>query len=77
MRGSRELGHVATGLGDDDLRNPWTDTGDGLQQLDLVGPRLTRRLDDSVEFGHRLLDPVQPVQDRSGQLRMMEVEVAL
>jgi hypothetical protein len=55
------------GLGDDHLGNLDPDTGNGLQQLDLMRPRLARRLDHRIEFGQRRLDQIQAVQDRAGQ----------
>ena len=40
MGGGREPGHVRAGLGDDHLRDLLPDAGNGLQQLDLMLPRL-------------------------------------
>ena len=40
MRRGREAGHVPAGLSDDHLRDLLPDSRNGLQQLDLVRPRL-------------------------------------
>ena len=41
------------------------DPGNGLQQLELVRPRLARGGDHRVQLGQRRLDQVEPVQDRT------------
>jgi hypothetical protein len=62
MRRGRELRHVATGLGDDDLRHLRPHPRDGLQQLDLMRPRLTGGLDRAVDLRQR-----QPTEPRGQQ----------
>ena len=75
MGGGREPGHVRAGLGDDHLRDLRPDPGDGLQQLDLVLPRLAGLGDHRVQLGQGLLDQVQPTQHRAGQPGVVGVEV--
>jgi hypothetical protein len=50
--------------------------GDGLQQLDLMRPRLAGLGDHRVQLRHGLLDQVQPTQHRAGQPGMVGVEMA-
>lgn len=57
-----------------DLR---THARDRLQQIDLMSPRLTRRLDRRIDLRRRQVDPLQAVQNRSGQLGVVGVEVPL
>lgn len=63
MSRRREPGHIRAGLGDDHLRNSLPDTGDRLEELDLVRPRDALGGNDLIELGQRLLDHVQPTQD--------------
>jgi hypothetical protein len=62
MGGGREPRHVATGLGDDHLRNLLPHAGNGLQQLDLMHPRLAGIHDGCLQLLQGLLDQVQSTQ---------------
>jgi len=42
-----------------------------------VRPRRTRCLDRLIELDHGLLDPIEAVEDRPGQLGVVSIEVAL
>src|SRR5688572_5120800 len=76
MGGGRKPRHVATGLGDEHLRDLLPHAGNGLQQLDLMRPRLAGLDNDRVQLGQGLLDQVQPTQHRAGQPGMVGVEIA-
>jgi hypothetical protein len=66
MGGGREPGHVRAGLSDNCFRDFRPDARNGLQQLDLVPPRLARLGDHRVQLGQGLLDQVQPTKHRPG-----------
>jgi hypothetical protein len=58
VRGGREDGHVQTDLGDQDLRDPAPDTGDGHHQLHQVRDRAQQHLDPLIDFDDRGLQEV-------------------
>jgi hypothetical protein len=61
---------------DDHLRHLLSHPGNGLQQLNLMRPRLAGLDNDRVQFSHGLLDQIQPTQHRAGQPGMVGVEMA-
>ena len=63
VRRRSEPGYVRAGLGHDDLRHLRPDSGNGLQQVDLVLPRPARRGDHCIQLSQRGLD--QPPDRRS------------
>jgi hypothetical protein len=72
--GTRDLSPPASAM------NTWStlrcDAGNGLQQLQLMRPRLARRFGHTVQLLQRVFDQVQAVQDRAGQPGVVLIEVA-
>jgi hypothetical protein len=71
VAGGAEAGHVASGLGDQDLHGGPANAGDGLQQLNLPRKRAHLLLDPRRQLGDRGLELVDALQVQAAQERVV------